>query len=109
VIRQVSTERDLAESRATARDHEKRRRELEHEVAHRKRVEQALREAEEYLRLMVESVKDFAIFTVDPQGLVVTWNPGAERLFGYPEKEILGQQLATLFTSEDRAAGVPEQ
>jgi PAS domain S-box-containing protein len=57
----------------------------------------------------VESVKDFAIFTVDPQGLVVTWNPGAERLFGYPEKEILGQQLATLFTPEDRAAGVPEQ
>jgi PAS domain S-box-containing protein len=109
VLDQVRTEHELAESRLLAREQEVRRRELEHEVAHRKRVEQALREAEEYLRLMVESVKDFAIFTVDPQGLVVTWNPGAERLFGYPEKEILGQQLATLFTPEDRAAGVPEQ
>ena len=49
-----------------AREHEARRRDLEHEIALRKRVEQALREAEEYLRLMVESVKDFAIFTVDP-------------------------------------------
>ena len=68
VIRQVSTERDLAESRVLAREHEVRRRELEHEIAQRKRVEQALREAEENLRLMVESIKDFAIFTVDPDG-----------------------------------------
>ena len=109
VLDQVRTEHELAESRILTREHEARRRELEHEIAQRKRVEQALREAEEYLRLMVESIKDFAIFTVDPQGLVVTWNPGAERLFGYPEKEILGQQLAILFTPEDRAAGIPEQ
>jgi PAS domain S-box-containing protein len=109
VLDQVRTEHELAESRILARQHEVQRRELEHEIAHRKRVEQALREAEEYLRLTVESVKDFAIFTVDPQGLVVTWNPGAERLFGYPEKEILGQRLAILFTPEDRATGIPDQ
>ena len=109
MLDQVRTERELAESRIVTREHEARRRELEHEIAQRKRVEQALREAEEYLRLMVESVKDFAIFTVDPQGRVVSWNPGAERLFGYPEQEILGQHLAILFTPEDRAAGVPEQ
>ena len=109
VLDQVRTERELAESRIVAREHESRRRDLEHEIAHRKRVEQALREAEEYLRLMVESVKDFAIFTVDPQGRIVSWNPGAERLFGYPEPEILGQHLETLFTPEDRAGGVPER
>jgi PAS domain S-box-containing protein len=109
VLDQVRTERELAESRIVARENESRRRDLEHEIAHRKRVEQALREAEEYLRLMVESVKDFAIFTVDPQGRIVSWNPGAERLFGYPEPEILGQHLDTLFTPEDRAAGVPER
>ena len=109
VLDQVRTERELAESRILAREHEARRRELEHEIAQRKRVEQALREAEEYLRLMVESVKDFAIFTVDPQGRIVSWNPGAEQLFGYPEPEILGQHLAILFTPEDRAGGVPEQ
>jgi PAS domain S-box-containing protein len=109
VLDQVRTERELAESRIVTREHEARRRELEHEIAQRKRVEQALREAEEYLRLMVESVKDFAIFTVDPQGRIVSWNPGAERLFGYPESEILGQHLNTLFTPEDRAGGVPER
>jgi PAS domain S-box-containing protein len=109
VLDQVRTERELAESRVIAREHEARRRDLEHEIAQRKRVEQALREAEEYLRLMVESVKDFAIFTADPQARIVSWNPGAERLFGYAESEILGQPLNTLFTPEDRAAGVPER
>lgn len=109
VLDQVRTERELAESRVIAREHEARRRDLEHEIALRKRVEQALREAEEYLRLMVESVKDFAIFTVDPQGRIVSWNPGAERLFGYAESEILGQHLNILFTPEDRAGGIPER
>ena len=109
VLDLVRTERELAESRVIAREHEARRRDLEHEIAQRKRVEQALREAEEYLRLMVESVKDFAIFTVDPQGRIVSWNPGAERLFGYAEPEILGQHLNVLFTPEDRAAGIPER
>ncbi len=68
VLDQVRSERELADLRVVAREHEARRQELEHEIAQRKRVEQAYREAEEYLRLMVESVKDFAIFTVDPQG-----------------------------------------
>src|SRR5262249_25753148 len=108
VIRQVTTERDLAESRVLARENEARRRELEHEIANRKRVEQALREAEESLRLMVESIKDFAIFTVDPSGNIVTWNSGAEQLFVYSEAEIIGQKIAVLFPPEDRAAGVPE-
>ncbi len=58
---------------------------------------------------MVESVKDFAIFTVDPDGRVVSWNPGAERLFGYFEGEILGQHLGALFVPEDRDGGVPER
>ncbi len=109
VLDQVRTERELAESRVIAREHEARRRDLEHEIAQRKRVEQALREAEEYLRLMVESVKDFAIFMADPQGRIVSWNPGAERLFGYVESEILGQHVNILFTPEDRAGGIPER
>ncbi len=109
VLDQVATERELAESRVLAREHEARRWELEHEVAQRKRVEQALREAEEYSRLMVESVKDFAIFSVDPEGQIASWNSGAERLFGYSEQEIMGQHLAILFTPEDRARNVPEQ
>jgi PAS domain S-box-containing protein len=109
VLEQVRTERELAESRILAREHEARRDELEHEIAQRKRVEQALREAEEDLRLMVESVKDFAIFSVDPQGRIASWNSGAGRLFGYSEQEILGQHIAILFTPEDQAGGIPEQ
>jgi PAS domain S-box-containing protein len=109
VLDQVRTERELAESRVVARENAERRRELEHEVAQRKRVEQALREAEEYLRLMVESVKDVAIFTIDPRGRIVSWNPGAQQLFGYAEHEILGQSLAVLYIPEDRAGGVPER
>jgi PAS domain S-box-containing protein len=109
VLAQVSTERELAESRIVAREYEARRQELEHEIAQRKRVEQAYRQAEEYLRLMVESVKDFALFTVDPQGRVVSWNPGAGQLFGYTEPEILGQSFAMLFTQEDQDGGIPKR
>ena len=109
VLDQVRTERELAESRVVARANEERRRELEHEIAQRKRVEQALREAEENLRRMVESVKDVAIFTVDPHGRIASWNPGAEHLFGYAEPEILGRGFAVIFTPEDRDAGVPER
>jgi PAS domain S-box-containing protein len=109
VLQQVRTEQELAESRILARQHEARRWELEHEVAQRKRVEQALREAEEKLRLMVESATDSAIFTVDPEGRIASWNSGAARLFGYSEPEILGHDLATLFTEEDSARRVPEQ
>ena len=110
VLDQVGTERELAESRAVARANEERRPELEHEIAQRKRVEQALREAEENLRRMVESVKDVAIFTVDPRGRIVTWNPGAEHLFGHAEREVIGRELrACIFTPEDRDAGVPER
>jgi PAS domain S-box-containing protein len=109
VIRQVRTERDLAESRVTAQEHQARRRELEHEIAQRKRVEQALRVAEENLRLMVESIKDFAIFTVDKEARVVSWNSGAQQLFGYTEDEVLGQSIVVIFPPEDRAALVPAQ
>ena len=109
VLDQVRTERELAESRALARANEERRRELEHEIAQRKRVEQALRGAEENLRRMVESLKDVAIFTVNTLGRVASWNPGAEHLFGYAEPEVLGQGIAVIFTTEDRNAGAPER
>ena len=58
---------------------------------------------------MIESVKDVAIFTVDPQGLIVTWNSGAEHLFGHAEHEVIGRSIAVIFTPEDREAGVPER
>ena len=62
----------------------------------------------ELFRLLVENVKDYAVFVVDPQGRVQSWNPGAERLLGYREDEIIGQSARLFFTPEDRQAGVPE-
>ncbi|WP_298231648.1 chemotaxis protein CheB [uncultured Azohydromonas sp.] len=67
------------------------------------------RKAEETMRLLAESTKDYAILTMDLQGRVTTWNHGAERLFGWSEAEALGQPVDMLFTPEDVEAGVPEQ
>src|SRR4051812_2998384 len=69
-------------------------------------LELKLRESEEWLRLLVGTVKDFALFSTDPNGLITEWNPGAENTFGYSEVEMLGQDVAMLFTPEDRALGV---
>jgi PAS domain S-box-containing protein len=63
-------------------------------------------DAEEF-RLLVESVKDYAIFLLDPNGHVVSWNAGAERIKGYTASEILGQHFSRFYSEEDRAAGLP--
>jgi two-component system CheB/CheR fusion protein len=60
------------------------------------------------MRLVIDSARDYAIFALDPEGRVTSWNSGAERLFGWGEAEIVGQPGALLFTQEDRAEGVPE-
>jgi PAS domain S-box-containing protein len=65
-------------------------------------------ELEEQFRLMVESVKDYAIYMLDPQGRITTWNPGAERIKGYRAEEIIGQHFSRFYPPEDVARGVPE-
>ena len=60
-------------------------------------------------RLMVESVKDHAIFMLDADGLVTNWNAGAERIKGYSADEILGQHFSIFYSQEDRRAGIPQQ
>ncbi len=79
------------------------------DVAQRRAGEEALRRAEERLRLMVDSVQDYAIFTMDPSGQISSWGTGAERVFGYPEAEIVGQSGSILWTLEDRSSGLPEK
>jgi PAS domain S-box-containing protein len=74
-----------------------------------KKSEDALRESEERLQVLLESVQDYAIFTLTPNNRIDSWNPGAERIFGYTESEIIGQPGALLFTPEDQSQGVPEQ
>lgn len=63
----------------------------------------------ELLELVVESATDFAIFTTDPDGIVTSWNIGAERLVGYSEADMLGRDAAAIFVPEDRATGAPER
>jgi len=74
-----------------------------------KLAEEALRESEERLRLVVGAVKDYAIFMLDPEGKVTTWNNGAQRLKGYTPEQILGQHFSCFYTAEDLAAAKPER
>ncbi|HZO56219.1 MAG TPA: PAS domain-containing protein, partial [Bryobacteraceae bacterium] len=58
-------------------------------------------------RLLVEAVTDYAIYLLDPSGLVTSWNPGAERFKGYRADEIIGQHFSRFYTHEDREAHLP--
>ncbi|HEX8145485.1 MAG TPA: PAS domain S-box protein [Pyrinomonadaceae bacterium] len=64
--------------------------------------------AEEMFRLMVESVKDYAVFAMERDGTVISWNIGAEHIFGYTETEIIGRNASVLFTPEDIEHSAPE-
>jgi PAS domain S-box-containing protein len=82
---------------------------LVREVTPQKQAEIALQRSEESFRLLVESVKDYAIFALDTGGRVASWNPGAERIKGYRREEIIGKQFSVLYPPEDIAAGKPEK
>ena len=58
-------------------------------------------------RLLVEAVTDYAIYLLDPSGIVTTWNPGAQRSKGYTANEIIGQHFSRFYTEEDQKAGLP--
>ena len=72
-------------------------------------LHQALRQSEQRFRLLVDSIVHYAIFTLDPEGRVTSWNLGAERAKGYTRDEILGASYTRFFTAEDQAVGKPEQ
>jgi PAS domain S-box-containing protein len=60
-------------------------------------------------KLLVQSIVDYAIFMLDPQGYVTSWNSGAERIKGFQTEEIVGQHFSKFYTEEDRKAGMPEK
>jgi PAS domain S-box-containing protein len=79
------------------------------DITEERRAQEKLHQSEQKLRLMLASVHDYAIFMLDPSGRIASWNPGAERITGYREQEVLGAHFARLFTPEAVAAGKPDQ
>ena len=79
-----------------------------HDVTDWRRAESRVRESEERLRFLIEGAVDYAIFTMEANGRINSWNPGAERMFGYTAEEIVGKDVGLLFTPEDRAQFVPQ-
>ncbi|NKJ20331.1 PAS domain-containing sensor histidine kinase [Dyella sp. SG609] len=72
-----------------------------------KQAQETLRRSEEQFRILVQGVTDYAIYLLDPEGKVSSWNAGAQRIKGYAPREIIGKHFSTFYTDEDRERGLP--
>ena len=79
------------------------------DITEQKRAQEALRRTEQQLLSLVENVRDHAIFLLDADGIVQTWNAGAERIKGYKASEIIGQHISKFYASEDRERKRPQE
>lgn len=78
-----------------------------HDLTDQRRAMDEFRRSEQRFRLLVQSVKDYAIFMLDPTGHIVTWNEGARRIKGYAQEEIVGQHFSVFYPAEDVRAAKP--
>ncbi len=79
------------------------------DISEREDARRNLTESNDDYRRLVDAVIDYAIFQLDPSGIVTTWNPGAQRIKGYEPHEIIGRHFSTFYTQWDREAGVPQR
>ena len=77
------------------------------DITERKTADIRLKESQSYLNLMLESVQDYAIISLDEAGRVMLWNSGAQKIFGYKPQEVMTSHIEVIFTPEDRAHGAP--
>jgi len=79
------------------------------DVTERQEAQDRLLESERRYRRLVEAVVDYAIYQIDPKGIVATWNVGAQRIKGYAPDEIIGAHFSAFYTQEDRDSGLPQR
>lgn len=77
------------------------------DITERRRTVDALRQSEEQFRLLVQSVTDYAIYMLSPEGFITNWNSGAQRIKGYAAAEVIGTHFSRFYTKQDRQAGLP--
>lgn len=77
------------------------------DISARRLAEEQLHAGESHLKLLAQSTKGYAVITLDCESIITSWNIGAERIFGYAEKEAVGQHVEMLYSERDRKAGVP--
>ncbi|GIZ51776.1 histidine kinase [Noviherbaspirillum aridicola] len=79
------------------------------DLTERRIAREALDASEQRFRLLVQGVTDYAIYMLDPDGIISNWNYGAQRIKGYPEADVIGTHFSRFYTEEDRAAGEPRR